>query len=348
MNIFDRMKKSKHEQLIFCYNRPTNLRAIIAIHDSTLGTSVGGTRLMEYANEDEAIVDVLRLSEMMTFQSASFDSDMGGGKAVLMLDEEDERDEAYFRAFGRYVEGLKGLFVTFPAFGTSDREFRYVRRETSSVVPMERSSEITAAGVLWGMKACVRELTRHSHLRGLHVAIQGVGKVGQCLVDMLAEEGARITVTDVHYDKLKEVQDRHPEIEIVKPDEILGVECDVLSPCAVGRILNDETIPGLNCRAVAGSAADILEQPHHADMLKEQGILFAPDFVIAGAELYQTEPEFRDAPRERLLEEAKRVYDVMAEIITLAKKQDTTPYHVAVAKAAWRVGRIRMVRNIMC
>jgi leucine dehydrogenase len=348
MKIFDRMKESKHEQLIFCYNRPTNLRAIVAIHDSTLGTSVGGTRLMEYASEDEAIVDVLRLSEMMTFQSASFDSDMGGGKAVIMAAEEDERDEAYFRAFGRYVEGLKGLFVTFPAFGTSDRDFRYVRRETSSVVPMEGSSEITAAGVLWGMKACVREVTGHAHLRDLRVAVQGVGKVGQCLVDMLAREGARITATDVHYDKLKDVQDDHPDIRIVRPDEILSVECDVLSPCAVGRILNDETIPKLRSRIVAGSAADILEERHHADLLKERGVLFAPDFVIAGAELYQTEPEFRGAPRERLLEEAKRVYDVMAEIITQAKKQNTTPYHVAVAKAAWRVGRIRMVRNIMC
>jgi leucine dehydrogenase len=285
---------------------------------------------------------------MMTFQSASFDSDMGGGKAVLMLDEEDERDEAYFRAFGRYIEGLKGLFLTYPALGTSDRDFRYVRRETSSVVPMEGSSEITAAGVLWGMKACVRELTRHSHLRGLRVVVQGEGKVGQSLVDMLAEEGARITVTDVHYDKLKEAQDRHPGIEIVKPDEVLGLECDVLSPCAIGRILNSETIPELGCKIVAGSASDILELPHHADALKERGILFIPDFVIAGAELYQTEPEFRGAPRERLLEEAKRVYDVVAEIITLAKKENTTPYHVAVAKAAWRVGRIKMVRNIMC
>jgi leucine dehydrogenase len=348
MKIFDRMKESKHEQLIFCYNRPTNLRAIIAIHDSTLGTSVGGTRLMEYASEDEAIVDVLRLSQMMTFQSASFDSDMGGGKAVLMVEEEDERDEAYFRAFGRYVDGLKGLFVTYPAFGTSDRDFRYVRRETSSVVPMEGSSEITAAGVLAGMKACVREVTGHAHLRDLRVAVQGVGKVGQCLVDMLAEEGARIAVTDIHYDKLKEAQDRHPGIVIVRPEEILEVACDVLSPCAVGRILNDETIPKLNCRIVAGSASDILEQPHHADALKERGVLYAPDFVIGGAELYQTEPELRGAPRERLLEEAKRVYDVMAEIITLAKKQGTTPYHEAVGKAAWRVGRIRTVRNIMC
>lgn len=348
MKVFDRMKESQHEQLLFCYNRPTNLRAIIAIHDSTLGTSVGGTRLMQYESEDDAIVDVLRLSEMMTFQSASFDSDMGGGKAVLLLDEEDELDEAYFRAFGRFIEGMKGLFLTYPAFGTSDREFRYVRRETGSVIPMEGSSEITAAGVLWGMKACVREVTGHAHLRGLRVAVQGVGKVGQCLVDMLAEERAEIVVTDVHYDKLKEAQDAHPEIEIVRPDEILGVECDVLSPCAVGRILNDETIPRLRCRIVAGSASDILEEPHHADALKERGILYAPDFVIGGAELYQTEPELRGAPRERLLEEAKRVYDVMAEIITLSKKQDTTPYHEAVGKAAWRVGRIKMVRNIMC
>ena len=134
----------------------------------------------------------------------------------------------------------------------------------------------------------------------------------------------------------------------VRPEDVLELPCDVLSPCAVGRILNDATIPKLQCRVVAGCASDILEASHHADLLKERGILYAPDFVIAGAELYQTEPHLRGAPRERLLKEAKRVYDVMAEIITTAKKEKTTPYHVAVANAAWRVGRIRTVRNIMC
>ncbi len=348
MRIFDEMKKSKHEQLIFCCNRPTGLKAIIAIHDTTMGTSVGGTRLMQYATEEDAIVDALRLSQMMTYQSASFESDMGGGKAVLMVDEGQETDEAYFRAFGRFVEGLKGLFVTYPAFGTTDRDFRYVRRETESVVAMEGSHEITAAGVLWGMKACVREVRGTASLKGRHVAVQGAGKVGQFLIDRLADEGARITATDIRYDRLKEVQDRHPEIEIVRPDEILGVECDVLSPCAIGRILNDETIPRLKCRIVAGAASDILEEPRHAEMLKERGILYAPDFVIAGAELYQMEADARGAPRERLLQEARRVYDVMADVITEAKKQDTTPYHVAVARAAWRVGRIQLVRNILC
>jgi leucine dehydrogenase len=348
MKIFERMKRSGHEQLIFCFNRPTGLKAIIGIHDTTLGTSVGGTRLMEYASEDDAITDALRMSEMMTYQSASFESDMGGGKAILVVDDGIEADEAYFRAFGRFVEGLKGLFMTFPAFGTSDREFRYVRRETSSVFPMEGSHEITAVGVVWGMKACVRELTGHSSLAGVHVAVQGVGKVGRFLVDELVNEDARVTITDIHYDHIKEVQDRHQAVSVVRPDEILGVECDVLSPCAVGRILNDDTIPGLRCRVVAGPASDTLEEPRHAELLEKRGILYAPDFVIGGAELYQTEPELADAPLERLFEEAKRVYDVMAEIITEAKKEGSTPYRIAAARAARRVGRIGMVRNIMC
>lgn len=348
MKIFDRMKKRGHEQLVFCLNKPTGLRAIIAIHDTTLGTSVGGTRLMEYEREEDAIVDALRLSEISTFQSASFDSDMGGGAAVLMTEEGQETDEAYFRAFGRFVEGLKGLFVAYPALGTTDRDFRYVRRETSSIAPMEGSHEITAVGVLWGMKACVRELTGNKSLKGVHIAVQGVGDVGRLLVDELAREEARITVTDIRYDALKIVQDRHPDVEIVRPEEILGLDCFVLSPCAVGRILNDETIPKLKCKVVAGAASDLLEEPRHADALKERGILYAPDFVIGGAELYQTEPELADAPRERLLEEAKRVYDVVAAIVTRAKKEGTTPYRVAVAAAARRVGRIRMVRNIMC
>ena len=348
MNIFDRMKNRGHEQLIFCLNKPTGLRAIIAIHDTTLGTSVGGTRLMEYEHEEDAVIDALRLSEISTFQSASFDSDMGGGAAVLMTQEGQETDEAYFRAFGRFVEGLKGLFVAYPALGTTDRDFRYVRRETTSIVPMEGSHEITAVGVLWGMKACVREVTGSSSLKGLHVAVQGVGDVGQLLVDELVREEARITVTDVRYDAIKVLQDRHPDVEIVRPEQILGLDCFVLSPCAVGRILNDETIPRLKCKVVAGAASDLLEAARHADALKERGILYAPDFVIGGAELYQTEPEFADAPRERLFEEARRVYDVVAEIVTRAKKEGTTPYRVAVAAAARRVGRIRMVRNIMC
>jgi leucine dehydrogenase len=348
MKIFDRMKKRGHEQLIFCLNKPTGLRAIIAIHDTTLGTSVGGTRLMEYEREEDAIVDALRLSEISTFQSASFDSDMGGGAAVLMTEEGQETDEAYFRAFGRFVEGLKGLFVAYPALGTTDRDFRYVRRETTSIAPVEGSHEITAVGVLWGMKACLREITGTAGLKGRHVAVQGVGDVGRRLVDGLANEGARITITDVRYDALKVVQDKHPDVTIVRPDEILGVECDVLSPCAVGRILNDETIPRLKCRVVAGAASDLLEEPRHADALKERDILYAPDFVIGGAELYQTEPELANAPKERLFEEARRVYDVVAEIVTKAKKEGTTPYRIAVAAAARRVGRIRMVRNIMC
>jgi len=348
MNIFDRMKKSNHEQLIFCFNKPTGLRAIIAIHDTTLGTSVGGTRLKQYESEDDAIVDALRLSEMMTYQSASLESDMGGGKAVLMVEGGDEPDEAYFRAFGRFVEGLKGMFVTYPAFGTSDREFRYVRRETTSVIPMEGSHELTACGLISGMKACVRELTGHKSLRDVHVAVQGVGKVGQFLVDELVGEGAAVTITDIRYDQIKEVQDRHGGVAVVRPDEILEVECDILSPCAVGRILNDETIPRLRCRIVAGAASDTLEEPRHADVLAERGILFAPDFVIGGAELFQTEPELKGAPLERLREEATRVYDVMADIITEAKKEETTPYRIAVARAARRVGRIGIVRNIMC
>jgi leucine dehydrogenase len=348
MRIFDRMKNRGHEQLIFCLNKPTGLRAIIAIHDTTLGTSVGGTRLMEYEREEDAVVDALRLSEISTFQSASFDSDMGGGAAVLMTEKGQETDEAYFRAFGRFVEGLKGLFVAYPALGTTDRDFRYVRRETTSIVPMEGSHEITAVGVLWGMKACVRELTGSASLKGLHVAVQGVGDVGRLLVDELVREEARITVTDVRYDALKVVQDRHPDVKIVRPEQILGLDCFVLSPCAVGRVLNDETIPELKCKVVAGAASDLLEAARHADALKERGIMYAPDFVIGGAELYQTEPEFADAPRERLFEEARRVYDVVAEIVTRAKKEGTTPYQVAVAAAARRVGRIRMVRNIMC
>lgn len=348
MTVFERMKKRGHEQVIFCLNKPTGLKAIIAIHDTTLGTSVGGTRLMEYATEEDAVVDALRLSEMTTHQSASFNSDMGGGKAVLMIEPGQETDEAYFRAFGRFIEGLKGLFVTYPAFGTTDREFRYVRRETDSVVPMEGSHEITAVGVLWGMKACVRELTGSSSLKGLHVAVQGVGKVGQFLVDELAREEARITVTDVRYDQLKIVQDRHHGVKVVRPEEILSTDCFVLSPNAVGRMFNDETIPELRCKVIAGSASDVLERPEHADLLAERGILYAPDFVIGGAELYQTEAELKGAPRERLFEEAKRVYDVMAEVVTLAKKEGTTPYRIAVAKANDRVGRIRLVRNIMC
>lgn len=348
MSTFEHMRKSRHEQLIFCSNRPTGLRAIIAIHDTTLGTSVGGTRLMRYGSEDEAVVDALRLSEVMTYQSASLESDMGGGAAVLMADDETELDEAYFRAFGRFVEGLKGLFLTYPAFGTTDRQFRHVRRETSSVIPMEGNHEITAFGVISGMKACVRELTGYSSLAGIGVAVQGVGKVGQFLVDELVTEGAVVTVTDARYDQIKAVQDRHADVRVVRPDEILTVECDVFSPCAVGRVLNDDTIPLLRARIVAGAASDILEEPRHAQALKDRGVLYAPDFVIGGAELYQTEPELRGATRARLREEAGRIHDVMAGLITEAKKEGTTPYRIAVDRAARRLGRIGMVRNIMC
>jgi leucine dehydrogenase len=354
MSLFELMEKHGHEQLMFCYHEPTNLKAIIAIHDTTLGNAIGGCRLWKYKNEEEMTSDALKLSEIMTYQSAISDCDTGGGKAVLWHDFEEEPKEAYFRALGRFIEGLNGRFVTYPDLGTDSQEMKYIRRETKHVILYQsagmetaESSEITACGVYWGMKACVKEVFGVSFLNGLVIAVQGVGSVGKKLVDYLKQEDVELIITDLNYDSIKSVQDKYPDVKIVPPDKVLTVKCDIFSPCALGPVITEQNINQLKCKIIAGAAYDILENWGLSQILSQRGIICAPDFVINTGEMFLTEDYLEILCKEKALEATKRIYDIMAKVITKSKKENISLYQAAYLIAVERMKGVGGIKNIL-
>jgi len=355
MGLFEMMEEKGHEQLVFCYNQPTHLKAIIAIHDTTLGKAVGGCRLWKYNTEKEAITDALILSEIMTYQSAISDCDTGGGKVVLWHDFEEEPDEAYYRALGRFIEGLKGRIVTYPDLGTDTQEMKYIRRETEHVLFYEtssglraESSELTAYGVYWGMKACVKELYGISSLDGLTVAIQGVGSVGRILADYLKEEKVKLIVTDLNYDSIKKVQDKYPDTIIANPEKILTCECDIFSPCALGPVFTRQNINEFRCKIIAGGAYNILEEASLAEELFNRGILYAPDFVINSGELFMTADALKILSKDEALASAKKIYDIMAKVLAISRRGNISPYKAAYQLANERIKKVGDIKNILC
>ncbi|KPL03829.1 MAG: hypothetical protein AMJ90_03050 [candidate division Zixibacteria bacterium SM23_73_2] len=353
MGIFEKMEKHGHEQIVFCYNKPTNLKAIIAIHNTTLGNAIGGCRLWRYESERDALDDSLVLSEIMTCQSAIADSDTGGGKIVLWHDFDDTPDEAYFRALGRFIEGLKGRIVTYPDLGTDTNHMRYIKRETDYVMLFgaptggAESAEITACGVYWGMKACAKEVYGISELDGLTIAIQGVGSVGDKLADYLMREDLKLIVTDLNYDRLKNVQDKYPQTRIVKPEEILSSECDILSPCALGPVITKKNVSDLRCKIIAGPAYNILEDISLSDELKRREILCAPDSVVNCGEMFLTEDAFKILSKKQALASAEKIYDIMAKVIAKSKRENISTYEAAHRIARERIRKVGAIKDIL-
>lgn len=335
MRIFERMAKTGHEQLIFCCQGPSGLRMVIGIHDTTMGPAIGGTRMYPYATEDEVIEDVLRLSHGMTSKSAASGSDFGGGKAVVWGDPDTGKDEVLFRALGRHVESLQGRFITGTDVGTTAQDLVWAARETRFLVALPEehggsgdSSITTAFGVWKGIKACIQDLTGHAGLDGRTVAVQGLGKVGAKLVGYLCQEGARVTVTDTDPERVREVVAEHT-VEVCPPEAIYDVPCDVFSPCALGGILNDETIPRLRCRAVSGGANNQLAEDRHGDLLYKMGVLYAPDFVVNAGGLIQVSEEFPEFRRERALARTAAIYDRLLAIFAISRDEGIPTHRAA-------------------
>jgi leucine dehydrogenase len=354
MGIFELMEENGHEEVLFCYNRPTQLKAIIAIHNTTLGSAVGGCRLWRYPSEEEALVDALKLSRIMTYQSAVADSDTGGGKAVLWKEFEEETDEAYFRALGRFVEGLRGRFFIYPDLGTDTQEMKYIKRETAYVLPYEsasgikaESADLTAQSVYWGMKACVKEIYGVSSLDGLTVAIQGVGSVGKRLAECLKQENVNLVITDLNYDSIKGLQDKYRDTLVTSPDAILSTTCDILSPCALGPVITQNNVSQLKCKIIAGAAYNIVEDFQICRQLYQQGILYAPDFVVNSGELFLTEDQLKALSKQEALDSVKNIYNIMAKVIAVSKRENISPYEAACRMAEDRISRVGAVKSIL-
>ena len=347
---FELIESYGHEQVVFCSNKELGLKAIIGIHNTTLGPALGGTRMWNYTSDQEALVDVLRLSRGMTYKAAVAGLNLGGGKAVIIGDSRTQKSEALFRAFGRFVEGLSGRYITAEDVGTNVKDMEYIMMETRHVtgVPIELGgsgdpSPVTAYGTYVGIKACINEVFGSDSLEGKSVIIQGAGgNVGKHLCKYLFDEGAVLYVNDIYEDKLKHLVDQY-KAKVISNDEVFSTKADVLSPAALGGIINDDTIPKLKVKIVAGAANNQLgNEEKHGKMLKEKGILYAPDYVINAGGLINVYNELEGYNRERALKQASGIYDILKQIIDISKNENV-PTEVASRKIAEE--RINAISN---
>ncbi|MDX9731891.1 MAG: Glu/Leu/Phe/Val dehydrogenase dimerization domain-containing protein [Bdellovibrionales bacterium] len=340
-----------HEQVVFCHNKDVGLKAIIAIHDTTLGPALGGTRMWNYKSEEEALVDVLRLSKGMTYKASAAGLNLGGGKAVIIGDPKTQKTEGLFRAFGRFVNSLGGRYITAEDVGTTVREMEYVFMETPWVTGIPKAfggsgdpSPYTAHGTLMGMKAAVKEKLGADSLKGIRVAVQGLGNVGFHLVEYLAAEGAEITVADIDMDKVKKVADRF-NCKSVGPDQIVFADCDVFAPCAMGAVINDQTIQKLQTKVVCGAANNQLAEARHGDHLRELGILYAPDYVTNAGGVMNVFVELEGYSPDRALDKTVQVYDNLMKVFAIAKRDGIGTHTAADRLAEERIATLGKLKQ---
>jgi leucine dehydrogenase len=340
MEILKLMAELDHEQLVFCREPSIGYRGLIAIHNTVLGPALGGTRYWQYKSEDEAVTDALRLARGMTYKAAVAGLALGGGKSVILADSKRTDREAVFRAHGRFVETLKGRYITSEDVGTSPVDMDYIHLETQHVVGLRgRSgdpSPVTATGVYRGMKASARWKFGSEDLAGRTVAVQGTGHVGYHLCKFLAEEGAKLVVTDIAKEKVDRVVDEF-RAKAVKPEAIYAVEADIFAPCALGACINDQTIPLLKAKVVAGGANNVLAEPRHGEELEKRGILYAPDYVINAGGLINVNSELQGWSAERAQRKAAEIYDTMVRVFELAREERLPTYRAADRLAEKRI-----------
>lgn len=350
------MEQEGHEQVILSQHKQSGLKAIFAIHDTTLGPGLGGCRMWKYDTEEEAILDAMRLAKGMTYKSGATGVDFGGAKAVIFADPQTDKTEDLFRAFGRFLEGLKGRFSTGTDVGTTYNDFVTVKRETDYVgaLPEEYggsgdTSVITAYGTWYGLKACAMERYGNASLKDLKVAVQGVGKVGAKLVAHLIEEGAQVVICDVNQDYIKSVKEAYPQVEVVDPEEIYSVPCHIFSPNALGLVVNDKTLKEFQCDIIGGAANNVLEDVmRHGQALEEKGILYAPDYVINAGGLIQVADETAEEiySKDRAFRKAEGIYDMLLRIFTLAKENQVTTNKAADLLVEQRLEGIESIKRI--
>jgi leucine dehydrogenase len=338
MELFERMAEHHHEQVVFCYEPSAGYRGIIAIHDTTLGPALGGTRFWNYRSDEEAVIDVLRLARGMTYKAAVAGLNLGGGKAVIIGDPRTPRREAIFRAHGRFVQSLGGRYYTAEDVGTSVEDMDYVMMETEYVTGVAGGSgdpsPMTAYGTYRGIKACAMEKYGTDSLGSMTVAVQGTGHVGYYLCKYLSDDGASLIVTDIDAERTRRVVDEFGA-SAVEPDQIYSAEAQVFAPCALGAVVNDDTIPQFRFDIIAGAANNQLAQERHGDLLHKRGILYAPDYVINAGGLINVYGELNDWTPEQARRKAGEIYETLSQIFELAK-HDGLPTHEAADRVAER------------
>ncbi|MDP9070807.1 MAG: valine dehydrogenase [Actinomycetota bacterium] len=341
-----------YEQVVFCHDGPTGLRAIVAIHSTRLGPALGGTRFFPYRSEDDALEDVLRLARGMTYKAAVAGLDLGGGKAVIIGDPATDKTEALLRAYGRFVDSLGGRYITAEDVGTTQPDMDVIRRETTQVTGVSRylggsgdPSAATAYGVLHAMKAVARHLWGTTVLQDRHVVVSGVGKVGYHLARHLVEERARVTVSDVSPAALDRAA-TELGVEVAPVEKAHAVECDVFSPCALGGALHAGTIAELRCAAVVGCANNQLADRACVQLLEEAGVLYAPDYVVNAGGVINIAEELRGYHRQRAYANVRRIFDTTAAVLAAAQTGKITTTVAADRMAERRMDQLSRTQLI--
>jgi len=335
MDVFGKLSAYDFGEVHFALDKATQLRAIVAIHDHRLGPALDGCRFIEYDTDEAALVDALRLARGMTYKAALAGLQHGGGKSVIIRPRQRFDRVALFRAFGRFIENLRGHYITAEDSGTGLEDMEIIRTQTKHVTGIDPShggsgdpSPFTALGVRRGIEACVKFKLGKDDIKGVHVAVQGVGHVGYHLCKELHAAGAKLTVADI--DKLKsERAHREFGASIVALDEIARVDCDVFAPCALGAGLNDDTVPQLRAKIVAGAANNQLAEPRHGDDLHARGILYAPDYAINAGGLVNVAQEVKGYDAKAARERTLKIYDTIYEICERSKRLAAPTYKVA-------------------
>jgi leucine dehydrogenase len=352
--IFDYLTKYDFRKVVLCQNRDVGLRAVIAIHSTALGPATGGLRMWAYDSEEDAVMDALRLGRGMTYKYAAAGVNLGGGKAVIIGDPRREKTEALVRAMGRFIQSLGGEYQTGEDVGTTLDDMETLYKETDYVVTLPEYcggagdiAPATAFGVQQAMKAAALEVWGSESLQGRTVALQGLGAVGWNSLAGLVKEGATVVVADIDPAKVDRAR-REFGVKSVPPEEIYDVACDVFDPCALGAVLNDDTIPRLRCKVVCGSANNQLAEERHGDVLGQRGILYCPDYVTnSGGTIFDTDRLQKGGfSRDRAWRNVSRIRERTAELFAIAKREGITPERAADRIAERRLAMARDLRMI--
>ncbi|WP_219469402.1 Glu/Leu/Phe/Val family dehydrogenase [Nonomuraea rhizosphaerae] len=353
-DVFGSSHKDVHEQVVFCADEQSGLRAIIAIHNTALGPALGGTRFYPYAGEQEALADALNLAKGMAYKNALAGLDLGGGKAVIIGDPAQDKSEALLRAYGRFVDSLGGRYITACDVGTYSedmdviaRESRFVTGRTLAHGGAGDSSILTSFGVFQGMRASAEIVYGTPSLRGRRVGVEGVGKVGHRLVDLLREDGADVVVCDVDPRAVERVRERHPGVEVLPDAHALTMaDIDVFAPCALGGALDDHTVARLRAKIVCGAANNQLAHPGVEKQLDERGILYAPDYVVNSGGVIQVADEIEGFNMDRARAKATQIYDTTLKIFAIAAEEGVPPAVAADRLAERRMSEVGRIRGI--
>lgn len=352
-SIFAYMTEYDYENLFLCQDRDLNFKAIIAIHDTTLGPATGGCRMWEYPTELDAVEDALRLARGMTYKYAAAGVNLGGGKAVIMGDPGRRNREAVFRLLGKFIDRLGGRYITGEDVGTRLEDMEYIRMETEHVVTLPTYlggagdiAPMTAFGTLRAMQACCKRVYGSDELAGRKVAVQGLGAVGHNVVGRLHELGADIIVSDIDPQKTEAMVTAYG-VEEVDPEEIYAVDCDIFCPCALGAVINDQTLELLKCKIICGSANNQLAEERHGKLLETRGMVYAPDYIAnAGGTIYDTDRlGAGNVSHERGREKVARIYGNMERVFQIADRDGIPTYLAADRMAEERIQEVAKVKK---